>query len=218
MMKYFLLAFLAIATMADPVHYDKIIDEINQTMDEAIQAFEKSPTMDPLSVPDHTEKFERHVSILDFKGELTIHDMKVYGLKQLRRQGNAQVKEEGGEVKGHVFLAAHDKTITIESNLEYHLADLHPTEHLVSDIQDFAVELRFVLDSQGNLTMTDFEVREFANVEHHIGGLSVLNPIFGVLSDVLTVVFNGPLRDELTKVLAPAFKKELEKKHEMYYF
>ncbi|KAH9424747.1 Mite allergen Der p 7 [Dermatophagoides pteronyssinus] len=144
MMKLLLIAAAAfVAVSADPIHYDKITEEINKAVDEAVAAIEKSETFDPMKVPDHSDKFERHIGIIDLKGELDMRNIQVRGLKQMKR-----------------------------------------------------------------------EVRQFANVVNHIGGLSILDPIFAVLSDVLTAIFQDTVRAEMTKVLAPAFKKELERNNQ----
>nr|Q26456.1 RecName: Full=Mite allergen Der f 7; AltName: Full=Allergen Der f VII; AltName: Allergen=Der f 7; Flags: Precursor [Dermatophagoides farinae]AAB35977.1 allergen Der f 7 [Dermatophagoides farinae]BAG49573.1 mite allergen Der f 7 [synthetic construct] len=212
MMKFLLIAAVAfVAVSADPIHYDKITEEINKAIDDAIAAIEQSETIDPMKVPDHADKFERHVGIVDFKGELAMRNIEARGLKQMKRQGDANVKGEEGIVKAHLLIGVHDDIVSMEYDLAYKLGDLHPTTHVISDIQDFVVALSLEISDEGNITMTSFEVRQFANVVNHIGGLSILDPIFGVLSDVLTAIFQDTVRKEMTKVLAPAFKRELEK-------
>lgn len=195
------------------VHFDKITDEINKAVDQAIAAIEQSNTFDPMKVPDHVEKFERHVGILDFKGELDMRNIQVRGLKQMKREGDANVKSVEGVVKAHLLVGVHDDVVPMEYDLAYKLGDLHPNTHVISDIQDFVVAMSLEVSEDGNMTLTSFEVKQFANVVNHIGGLSILDPIFAILSDVLTLVFQDSIRDEMTKVLAPAFKKELEKNH-----
>lgn len=196
------------------VHYDKITEEINKAVDEAVAAIEKSETFDPMKVPDHSDKFERHIGIIDLKGELDMRNIQVRGLKQMKRVGDANVKSEDGVVKAHLLVGVHDDVVSMEYDLAYKLGDLHPNTHVISDIQDFVVELSLEVSEEGNMTLTSFEVRQFANVVNHIGGLSILDPIFAVLSDVLTAIFQDTVRAEMTKVLAPAFKKELERNNQ----
>nr|P49273.1 RecName: Full=Mite allergen Der p 7; AltName: Full=Allergen Der p VII; AltName: Allergen=Der p 7; Flags: Precursor [Dermatophagoides pteronyssinus]AAA80264.1 Der p 7 allergen polypeptide [Dermatophagoides pteronyssinus] len=215
MMKLLLIAAAAfVAVSADPIHYDKITEEINKAVDEAVAAIEKSETFDPMKVPDHSDKFERHIGIIDLKGELDMRNIQVRGLKQMKRVGDANVKSEDGVVKAHLLVGVHDDVVSMEYDLAYKLGDLHPNTHVISDIQDFVVELSLEVSEEGNMTLTSFEVRQFANVVNHIGGLSILDPIFAVLSDVLTAIFQDTVRAEMTKVLAPAFKKELERNNQ----
>lgn len=163
-------------------------------------------------IPEHVEKFDRHIGILDFKGDLTTKNMEARGLSELKRIGDAIVKHGNNVTQALVTLQLKDKeVITVESDASFHLGHLHPSAHVISDINDFQIVLGMEMDNQGNFTLTLFEIDKMKKIKNHIGGLSILNPIFSLLSDIFEILLNDFFRSVLTDTLAPAFKRELEK-------
>ncbi|KAF7495950.1 Mite allergen Der p 7 [Sarcoptes scabiei] len=211
MFKIFALVFLtiAIANAATTGHH-RTVEKFNKYADDVICKLENKEGFDPMNCPDFVDEFDRKIGLLDFQGQLSLTEIKVLGLHKLERACDATVRHENGDLRVHFQLKTPpNHPISMQYNLLFHMQSLHPQFKMVTDIEDFVLELT-LLQKNGTTLLIGFELKEFTKIKNHVGGMTILNPLLSFLFNIFMKHFDGYVRSEMSQVLAPAFKRVIE--------
>lgn len=166
---------------------------------------------DPLTLGEHTIAVQRKldlIGLVNLKGSLVLHSTTISGLANIKRIGDAEMKNTNGAFSAKLRLG--DEHLKAHSTLTINVGHfIHPELSVDVDIGSIQLLFSAGLGAGGKLELQDFEIEKFQHVKFHIHGLILIDPLVDAIADAFVTVFNTHARHLLTTNIRPILEAEL---------
>ncbi|XP_037562190.1 uncharacterized protein LOC119441667 [Dermacentor silvarum] len=179
---------------------------VNYLFDQVLKAVSQSGTIDPLTVPNTTRRFETKF-IVKVQAEAGLYSGRLTGLSTMHRTGDCRVNVGSGGIEMRVDLGAGPVRATYRGAIK--LMSFSQDVTIECDVNNMQIIVEAIQAPNAKPELRRFSVQKLQGVRVAIQGLGALSGVANALSVVLTTVFEEEIRRAVEDSVRKLFSEKL---------
>jgi len=199
-----------VALLAATAHGDKATNDfLDKILNDARPVIERE--LDPIDLPVERATFSKKILFVTVHGEAKVYNGRIYGLKNIHRSGDADVKYDNNKL----VISAHAGINNLRGTYSAHASfmNLGPTVTAHLGISSVSVRLgaRQDIKPDAHPDLYDFKIEHISGISVKISGLGPLGWILGTLTGFIANILKNVIADAVNTPIKNVLRNEFAK-------